>query len=76
MRISFAYLTCNLQEVRRSPVKLDDKSTPEIVSETSPNASSSGLQTKMAKRKRTGVKTAYSFYCDQVHVSFARLTRS
>ena len=74
MIISFAYLKCNLQEVRRSPVKLDD--TPESVSETSPNASSSGLQTKMAKRKRTGVKTAYSFYCDQVHVSFARLTRS
>ena len=35
-------------------------------SETSPNASSSGLQATSGKRRRTGIKTAYSFYFDQV----------
>ena len=37
-------------------------------SETSPNASSSGLQTTVGKRRRTvtGIKTAYSFFCDEV----------
>ena len=36
-------------------------------SETSPNASSSGLQqATTGKRRRTGIKTPYSFYCDQV----------
>ena len=37
-------------------------------SETSPNASSSGLQATVGKRRRTvtGIKTAYSFFCDEV----------
>ena len=42
-------------------------------SETSPNASSSGLQATVGKRRRTGIKTAYSFFCDEVLESWVDL---
>ena len=44
----------------------NDETVASSSSETSPNASSSGLQATSGKRRRTGIKTAYSFYFDQV----------
>ena len=61
--------------MKRSPEKQNQNSSETVrneetvtssSSETSPNASSSGLQATLGKRRRTGIKTAYSFYCDQV----------
>ena len=42
--------------------KVEKSSSPE----TSPPASSSGPQTRQGKRKKTAVKTGYSFFCDEV----------
>ena len=47
--------------------KVEKNSSPE----RSPPASSSGLQTRQGKRKKTVVKTGYSFFCDEVlHVYY------
>ena len=47
--------------------KVEKSSSPE----TSPPASSSGPQTRQGKRKKTVVKTGYSFFCDEVlHVYY------
>ena len=39
-------------------------------SESSPPASSSSLQTRQGKRKKTVVKTGYSFFCDEVLLEY------
>ena len=39
-------------------------------SESSPPASSSSLQPRQGKRKKTVVKTGYSFFCDEVLLEY------
>merc|ERR1719209_1421229 len=49
--------------------KVEKSSSPE----TSPPASSSGPQTRQGKRKKTAVKTGYSFFCDEVSPEVCQL---
>ena len=55
------------RNIREEEEKVEKSSSPE----TSPPASSSSLQTRQGKRKKTVVKTGYSFFCDEVlHVYY------
>ena len=54
------------RNIKEEEEKVEKSSSPE----TSPPASSSGLQTRQGKRKKTVVKTGYSFFCDEVLLEY------
>ena len=57
------------EEVGRN-IKEEEKVEKSSSPETSPPASSSSLQTRQGKRKKTVVKTGYSFFCDEVLLEY------
>ena len=57
------------EEVGRN-IKEEEKVEKNSSPETSPPASSSSLQTRQGKRKKTVVKTGYSFFCDEVLLEY------